>query len=289
MLKIIVTEKEIIAGVRMSINNKASDSLKTIGMNKYERNLWIALLARNSATAGELADISKVPRSRCYDVLESLADKGFVVLQPGKPIRYIAVQPREALERAKKRVQLDANERCSKIDRLVKSDSIKDLEKIYKEGFETVSPEDLSGAIRGKEASYQQMETMLKKAKKYAKFVTTEAGFNELAEGYSSLFQRLSKSGVKVQIIAPFKGTNDHAKNLMKHAQIRDIGDAEHINKMLAKLCIVDGEESLLGLTDDDKTHETQHVSFWTQSRHTTSNTFEPMFNLMWNNSKPLK
>ncbi len=274
----------------MSINNKAADSLKTIGMNKYERNLWIALLARNSATAGELADISKVPRSRCYDVLESLADKGFVVLQPGKPIKYIAVQPREALERAKKRVQLDANETCSKIDRLVKSEAIKDLEKIFKEGFETVSPEELSGAIRGKDASLQQIETMLKKAKKYAKFVTTETGFNELSENYSSLFQRLAKSGVKVQIIAPFsKGVNENTKNLMRHVQVRDMGGAEHMDKMLAKLCIVDGEEALLGLTDDEKIHETQHVAFWTHSRHASANTLEPMFNLMWNNAKPVK
>jgi sugar-specific transcriptional regulator TrmB len=274
----------------MSINNKVADSLKTIGMNKYERNLWIALLARNSATAGELADISKVPRSRCYDVLESLADKGFVVLQPGKPIKYIAVQPREALERAKKRVQLDATETCSKIDRLVKSDAIKDLEKIFKEGFETVSPEELSGAIRGKDATLQQIESMMKKAKKYAKFVTTESGFNELAENYSSLFQRAAKSGVKIQIIAPFnKVPSEHAKNLMKHIQIRDMGSTEHIDKMLAKFCIIDGEETLLGLTDEEKIHETQHVAFWTQSRHATMNTFEPMFNLMWNNSKPLK
>jgi len=274
----------------MSINNKASDSLKTIGLNKYERNLWIALLAKNSSTAGELADISKVPRSRCYDVLESLADKGFVVLQPGKPIKYIAMQPREALERAKKHVQLDAQETCSKIDRLVKSDAIKDLEKIFKDGFETVSPEGVSGALRGKDASSQQMESMLKKAKKYAKFVTTETGFNDLAENYSSLFQRLAKSGVKVQIIAPFdKGVTEHARTLMKHVQIRDIGSVEHIDKMIAKLCIVDGEEAILGLTDEDKTHESQHVTFWTQSRHATSNGLEPMFNLMWNTAKPLK
>ena len=39
-------------------------------------------------------------------MLESLAERVFVILQPGKPIRYVAVQPREALERAKKHLGL---------------------------------------------------------------------------------------------------------------------------------------------------------------------------------------
>ena len=71
----------------MVASSKTLDALRNIGLNKYERNLWVALLSRGSSTAGELSDISNVPRSRCYDVLESLADKGFVVVQPGKPIR----------------------------------------------------------------------------------------------------------------------------------------------------------------------------------------------------------
>ena len=46
----------------MVASARALDALKTIGLNKYERNLWVALLSRGSATAGELSDISNVPR-----------------------------------------------------------------------------------------------------------------------------------------------------------------------------------------------------------------------------------
>ena len=193
-INIYTLDRENVYGDKMVINSKVSDALKTIGLNKYERNLWIALLARGSARAGELADISKVPRSRTYDVLESLADKGFAIVQPGKPIRYVAVQPREAMERAKKRIQSNAEEMCEKINRLVKSEAIKDLEKIHKESFTTISAEELSGSVRGRYAMLQQAETMLKKAKKYAKFITTERGFTDLYENHSSLIQRLSKN-----------------------------------------------------------------------------------------------
>ena len=71
------------------------DALKSIGLNLYERRIFVALLAKGVATAAEVSEIAKVPRSRSYDILESLADKGFVMVQPSKPIRYVALQPNE--------------------------------------------------------------------------------------------------------------------------------------------------------------------------------------------------
>lgn len=271
----------------MVINAKLSDNLKTIGLNKYERNLWVALLAKGAASAGELADISKVPRSRCYDVLVSLADKGFVVVQPGKPLRYVSIKPKEALERAKKKIEENATEMCAKIDRLVKSEAIKDLERIHKTSLQTISPEEMSGALRGRNSMVQHAGTMLKKAKKYVKVITTENGLSEMTSNYTSIFQKLSKSGVKVHILAPMnRNTTDNVKLLSKYAQVRDLGNVTHVQKMLARLFVIDGEEFLVGLADDTKTHPTQDVAFWTQSRHASSNIFEPMFNLIWHSAK---
>ena len=47
-------------------------------LNLYEVKIWTALLSRGVSTAGELSDIANVPRSRSYDVLESLEKKGFI-------------------------------------------------------------------------------------------------------------------------------------------------------------------------------------------------------------------
>ena len=155
----------------MVASTKTLDSLKAIGLNKYERNLWAALLSRGSSTAGELSDISKVPRSRCYDVLESLATRGFIVVQPGKPLKYVAIPPREALERAKKKIMEDAKETSDKMERLSKSDSIKELERLHKDNIKTMQPEELTGALKGRYAMLQQIESMLKRAKKSIKFI----------------------------------------------------------------------------------------------------------------------
>ena len=71
-------------------------------LNIYEVKIWTSLLSRGIAAASELADISGVPRSRCYDVLESLEKKGFIIMKVGKPIKYIAVEPEAIVDRVKK-------------------------------------------------------------------------------------------------------------------------------------------------------------------------------------------
>lgn len=274
----------------MVVSPKTLDALRTVGLNKYERNLWAALLARGAASAGELSDISNVPRSRCYDVLESLANRGFIVIQPGKPLKYVAIHPKEALDRARKKIAEEAQELSEKIDRLGKSDSIKELERLHKENIKTMKPEDLTGALKGRYAMLQQVESMLKRARKSVKFVTTESGLAELAENHGSLLKKVSDGGVKIQIAAPMtKQNGETIKEVSKYAQIRNVNDVEKIDKLLGRLCVVDGQEFVLGLTDDTKIHPTQDVAFWTKSDHVVTNFLEPMFDLIWHNSKPVK
>ena len=63
------------------IEKKFLNKLKQFGLNSYEAKIWTALLSRGVSTAGELSDISNVPRSRSYDVLESLEKKGFIIMK----------------------------------------------------------------------------------------------------------------------------------------------------------------------------------------------------------------
>ena len=78
---------------------------RLFGLNTYEAKIWAALLGHGISTAGQLSDIANVPRSRSYDVLESLEKKGFVIAKPEKPIKYLAVPPKEVLEKVKKQIE----------------------------------------------------------------------------------------------------------------------------------------------------------------------------------------
>lgn len=65
--------------------------LSQLGLNQYEAKVYLALLQRSSLATSEVATISKVPRARTYDILESLLEKGLASLKPGKYKKYSAV------------------------------------------------------------------------------------------------------------------------------------------------------------------------------------------------------
>src|SRR3989338_6588951 len=102
----------------MIVKKDFLNRIKDFGLNSYESKLWTALLSRGVSTAGELSDIANVPRSRTYDVLESLEKKGFIIMKLGKPIKYVAVPPVEVLERVKKKVKEDTDEHLKNLEKV---------------------------------------------------------------------------------------------------------------------------------------------------------------------------
>src|SRR3989338_1659023 len=84
-------------------------------LNIYETKVWIALLTKGIASAGEVAAISGVPRSRTYDVLESLEKRGFAIVKIGKPVKYISVKPTEVLEKIKSNTMQEAQEKVKSL------------------------------------------------------------------------------------------------------------------------------------------------------------------------------
>jgi len=108
----------------MIVNEEFLGKLRrSFNLNLYEVKLWTALLSRGVSTAGELSDIADVPRSRTYDVLESLERKGFVIVKPEKPIKYMAISPHEVLDRVKRRVEERASEQAERLKNLQNNSS----------------------------------------------------------------------------------------------------------------------------------------------------------------------
>ncbi|MBI4017411.1 MAG: TrmB family transcriptional regulator [Candidatus Aenigmarchaeota archaeon] len=260
-------------------SQKVMDMLSMIGLNSYERKLYVTLISKGSSNAGALSELSGVPRSRTYDVLESLADKGFVILQNSKPIKYVAVAPREALERAKNKFKEDFENATDRIERARKSDIIKELEELFETGVETVSVADLTGSVKGRHAMHQQLESMLKKASSHVYILTSEKGLEEIAANHSHLLKNASKRGVRVRIAAPVNASGENTVHSIKgFAEVRNIKG----RKIDGRFAIADGKEALVALTHDEKTHPTQDTHLWTQSDHFTGSLLQPMFESIW-------
>jgi len=271
----------------MIASNRAMDVLKGIGLNLYERKLWVALLARGTSTAGELSGIAGVPRSRAYDTLQSLAEKGFVVVQNAKPIKYVAISPSEALERAKKRLEEEIEATIERMDELKSSSVMKELNDIFGRGMKVVSSEEITGALKGNHVVKRHMESMIKSAKRHINIVTTLDGARELHEHHYGSLKRASESGVKIRIATVAGEKNQEAiKALAGIADVRHMADREQ--QISGRLCLVDGKEIIMGLTDPRNVHDTQHVAIWSKSEHAAANMFEPMFNMIWNSSKEI-
>ena len=108
---------------------------KIFDLNLYEVKVWTALLSRGTSTAGELSNISDVPRSRTYDVLESLEKKGFIIMKLGKPIKFIALKPGEVVERVKKNLLVKAKEKTKRLDTLKGDEVLEELNTLFTKGI----------------------------------------------------------------------------------------------------------------------------------------------------------
>ncbi len=246
-------------------------------LNLYEAKVWTALLSRGVSTAGELSDIANVPRSRSYDVLESLEKKGFVVMKIGKPIKYIAVPPKEVLERVKKNLLTATESHVKKLDELKSTDLIAELNSLHTQGVELVEPTDLSGSLRGRLNLYNHIEFTIRSAEETVTMMTTTQGLIRKAEGLKPLFEELSKRGVKINIAAPL--TTDEAKAVAK--DLEGIAEVRHLDHISARFVVVDGTEVIFMVMNDDDVHPTYDIGIWVNTAFFAS-ALEQLFELAW-------
>ena len=263
----------------MVVKKELLNKLKEFGLNSYEGKLWVSLLGRGVSTAGELSDISNVPRSRAYDVLESLEKKGFIIVKLGKPIKYIAVQPREVLERVKKKVREEAEQKEKSLERLRDSQLLAELGVLHKEGVELIDPTEHSGAFRGRDKLYDHISSMIRNADKNVTIVTTAAGLKRKLNRFKNDLEKAAKRGVRVRIAAPLDDeTRKLAKNINGFAEIRNAAKE-------ARFCIVDGKEMVLMLTDDKNVHESFDSGIWVRTPYFVKR-FENLFEKEWKELK---
>ncbi len=250
-------------------------------LNIYEVKIWAALLSKGVATAGELSDMSNVPRSRSYDVLESLEKKGFIMVKIGKPIRYMAIKPEEIIKRVKDRINEKTEERLGMIDKVRATETYEELTQLYTQGIANVDITELSGAMRDRQSVYSQLSAMLGKAKSSVVIMTSEKGLIRKRDILKNAERKLKAKKIKVKIAAPIKSEAGR-KIAQELKSVADIRNVENIN---ARFCLIDGKEALFMVMNDNEVHESNDTAIWVDSPFFTS-ALENMFNLSWNSMK---
>jgi len=255
---------------------------KIFDLNLYEVKVWTALLSRRQSTAGELSSISDVPRSRTYDILESLEKKGFIVMKLGKPIKFVALKPEEVVERVKKNLVVDAKEKSKRLENLKGDEVLSELNSLFTEGVKFVESSDMSGALRGRQNLYNHLDMLVREAEDTITLVTTADGLTRKLEVLLPSLEKAKKRGVKIRIVAPINASNIKvAKDLAKVAEVRDCANLK------GRFCVIDSEQILFMLLNDETVHPNYDLGVWINTEF-FAQALEQLFEIAWNNFKKI-
>ncbi|MEK6852740.1 MAG: helix-turn-helix domain-containing protein [Nanoarchaeota archaeon] len=231
-------------------------------LNIYETKVWVALLSKGIVTAGETAELSGVPRSRTYDVLESLEKKGFAVVKIGKPIKYIAVEPSVIIEKMKSNVMYDAQEKVKTLANLKGTKEYEELEQLHKTGISPIKVEEISGFIKGKSNAIARIRELFANASKEIAIYTSALDFEKKARVLAQLIGDAQKRNLKVKIA--LSGEPEHVKKINIKYNIK-ARHAEHKGKCF----IADKTEILFTITPESAEEENSiwlKAPFFTES-----------------------
>ena len=158
------------------------DLMKSLGFTEYETKTYIALLKEHPVTGYAVAKNSGVPRSKIYEVLDSLAVRGDVLISDGNPPLYEPLPVKELIDRRRKEAErsfADAEETLTSLEA-----SPVDRENIWN--------------IKGREAILQKVRECVNAA---AERVLMEIWAEDFAELEPCLRDAAAR-GVRIQIIA---------------------------------------------------------------------------------------
>lgn len=231
--------------------NAGLQRLLQYGLTEYEGRTYLALVVSGPATARDLANVSRVPRTKIYGVLDELHAKGLVQLLPDRPRRFEAVPVDRYLGQFEDQIK-------AKLARLKA-----DREALAAE-FPKAPPRGRAGSfnvVKGRKNVAGRVVEMLGRA-------TQEL----VASGSASLPQRLlhlrpelealAKRGVQVRVLAALEPRNEAAVQ-----QLRAVADVRGLKVPSAGsgTVVVDGKESLMChfVPDDDHPSKGDDVGIW--------------------------
>lgn len=225
-------------------------------LNVYETKIWLALLGKGIASAGEVASLSRVPRSRAYDVLETLEKKGFAIVKLGKPVKYIGVKPKTILEKLKNNVRKDADEKIQNLSKIKETEEFVKLEELYNNGIDPIKKEDLSIALKGKSNISNYLKEILQNTEKEVIICTNAEEIKSKSRLFQQTFDILKKSNIDIKFAL------SGSKELIKQIELKFGMKVKKIN-IDSKFFIIDRKEILFYLSKDS---EKEDVAIWINS-----------------------
>jgi len=124
-------------------------ALEEVGLQEKAATIYLSLLGKQKMTVSEIARESNIKRATCYEYLDQLLNKDFVVRVPvGKRMFYAAVEPKKVLNAFKKRAahfeqkigeMAVLHDTAVNKPRIVFYEGKREIKNIYEDIFKTVA------------------------------------------------------------------------------------------------------------------------------------------------------
>ncbi len=187
--------------VKMIIKQELVKRIKDyFNLNIYETKVWLALLSKGIASAGEVSELSGVPRSRTYDVLESLEKRGFAITKIGKPVKYISIKPTEIIEKMKTKTMNDAHERVKTLSELKATSEYAELEQLHNSGISPIKSHEITGSLKGRSNIMGKMRDLVENTEKELVLCTSIVDFEDKSRVLVPALEKLYKNNIKIKL-----------------------------------------------------------------------------------------
>jgi len=242
-------------------------------LNIYETKVWLALLSKGISSAGEIAEISGVPRSRTYDVLESLEKRGFVIQKLGKPVKYIAVKPKMVIEKMKNATIQNAEDKVKTLANLKETMEYQELEELHKTGVEPIKNHELSTSIKGRSNLYVQIKSVMDSAEKSVHIISSAYELLSKQKMFKDAFTKLRKRKIDVKVMV--SDDEAEAKKLSKKFGV------EIKSRPINSRFVIADQTELIFTIKPTNVHEDFDYGVWINSPFFI-NSLVYMFELAW-------
>jgi len=254
--------------IKISVNRDTLTALKSLGLSDYETQAYIANISLISGTATEISLASKVPRSKIYEVLKSLAKKGFVEIQRGKPLKFNVIPPQEIFGKSRKQI----NEQLDKAEN--------ELNFIYENQIPKV-PAPL-WIVHGPEKNVKKEIEIISRAKK-SLLIIEGIMFKDEAPKLKESLNKAIKRGVHTKLmLSPFSIVDDYKINVVKEMDDLDC-EMKIFQVPNIKIIIRDEKEMLImfcKIINDSIVSQTA-IGVWNQYSEFVE-TISGVYDFMW-------
>jgi len=168
-------------------------SLEEFGLSKYEAQAYVALIARGTIAASELAYYSEIPRTKIYPTLLKLENKKLAIISKSKPIMCTAIAPEDAFDGI-------IHEQINKVNAM--NSLVSNLKKASEESRKSRGSEEKRYFHISANNVLEQLQTMIEGSKSSIKIMVDQWGFGLLAECKEQLLSVLRRNlDVKILIL----------------------------------------------------------------------------------------